>query len=131
MILVQLDLVFFADYDGGNTSISSMTEMQLTPLIDEEFIIPDTMIVEPFQNKPLTPMPPNLIRDNFEKHVETVTDFAHRVMALPSQDAQIAFQEVLLLGLTNAQIGLYSKFHDYAVWKFGYDDPRTIRLAYM
>ena len=76
-------------------------------------------------------MPPNLIRNDFEEHVESVTDFAHRVTALPPQDAQKAFQGILLLGLTNAQVGLYSKFHDYAIWKFGYDDPRTIRLAYM
>ncbi|RDB19363.1 putative RNA-dependent RNA polymerase SHL2 [Hypsizygus marmoreus] len=98
---------------------------------DEVFEIKEPSVVEPFMNKPLTKMPSNLLRDNFEGQVETVTAFAERVAAMTPLDAQKAFQEVLLLNLNDSKVGLYSNFHDFAVWKYGYAHPFAVRLAYM
>jgi RNA-dependent RNA polymerase len=87
--------------------------------------------VEPFKSQSLTKEPANLKADNFEGQVESVKKFAERAMALSPQDAQMAFQEVLLLGLNNSKVGLYSTFHDYAVYEYGYANPEAVRLAYM
>lgn len=76
-------------------------------------------------------MPPTLLEDNFEGQVESVTAFAQRVATMSAPDAQKSFQEILLLDLTDSKLGLYSMFNDFAAWKYGYDDPRAIRLAYM
>jgi hypothetical protein len=48
-----------------------------------------------------------------------------------SEDAQSKFQEVSLRGFSDGKVGIYSTFHDGAVFKYGYNDPRSIRLAYM
>jgi hypothetical protein len=50
---------------------------------------------------------------------------------LSPKEAQIAFQKVLLLGIAEKKIGLYSKFHDLAVYEHGYASPIAIRLAFM
>lgn len=98
---------------------------------DELFIIREAALVEPFKNKPLTEVPANLQKDNFEGQVESVDSFAERAMSLSPQEAQKAFQQVLLLGLNDSKVGLYSMFHDYAVFKYGYADRKAVRLAYM
>ncbi|KAF9469499.1 RNA dependent RNA polymerase-domain-containing protein, partial [Collybia nuda] len=98
---------------------------------DELFLIREAALVEPFKNKPLTEMPVNLQKDNFEGHVESVDAFAERVMSLSPREAQTAFQQILLLGLNDSKVGLYSKFHDYAVFRYSYADHRAVRMAYM
>lgn len=103
----------------------------LMRFIDELFIIREAALVEPFKNQPLTEMPANLQNDNFDGQVESVDAFADRFMSLSPQEAQTAFQQVLLLGLNDSMVGFYSKCHDFAVFKHGYADRRTVRLAYM
>lgn len=95
------------------------------------FIIWELSIVLPFKGKALMEMPPTLIRDNLKGQVETVTAFAKCVTMLSTQDTQKSFQEVLLLSLNDSKVGLYSKFHDFSVWKYSYADPHSIHLAYM
>lgn len=63
--------------------------------------------------------------------MEHVVDFDKRVTSLSAKDAQIAFQKVLLLGLAETKVGLYSNFHDLAVYERGYASAAAIRLAYM
>ena len=89
------------------------------------------LIVAHFQNRPLTEKPRNLTDDYFQRHVETVTAFSERVGTMPTRAAQKAFQEVCLLGLHDSKVGLYSNFHDFAIWKHGLDSPEAVRMAYM
>ncbi|KAI0042274.1 hypothetical protein FA95DRAFT_1564481 [Auriscalpium vulgare] len=69
--------------------------------------------------------------ENFESEVEQVVDFHDRLSALPKTQAHAEFLKVLLQGLGNGTVGMYSGFHDRAVYAFGYSDPETVRLAYM
>ncbi|KAG2358031.1 RNA dependent RNA polymerase-domain-containing protein [Suillus spraguei] len=87
-------------------------------------------LVENFHTSPLCTAPAGLTGD-FEREVEHVEDFDTRVTSLSKKEAQIAFQKVLLLGLAETKIGLYSKFHDLAVYERGYASAAAIRLAYM
>ncbi|KAG2107049.1 RNA dependent RNA polymerase-domain-containing protein [Suillus discolor] len=87
-------------------------------------------LVESFNTAPLCTAPASL-SDDFEREVEHVKDFDRRVSKLTAKEAQIAFQKVLLLGLAETKIGLYSKFHDLAVYERGYASAAAIRLAYM
>lgn len=88
-------------------------------------------IVETFSNSPFTPAPQEFLGNNFEREVESVDAFRERAAALPPGEAQKEFQSILLLGLSDSKVGLYSNFHDNATYAYGYADPRTIRLAYM
>ncbi|KAG5643296.1 hypothetical protein DXG03_001223 [Asterophora parasitica] len=98
---------------------------------DDLFIIRERSLVEPFCTKELVPMPKNFLEDNFERHPQTVEQFAQHSSAMSSREAQEAFQDVLLLSLRETKYGLYSTFHDYSVWKKGYKHPDSIRLSYM
>jgi RNA-dependent RNA polymerase len=49
---------------------------------------------------------------------------------MATQAAQ-EFQKVCLSGLNDIKVGLYSGFHDYAVWRYGLDSPKSVRMAYM
>ncbi|KAM6498847.1 RNA dependent RNA polymerase domain containing protein [Amanita muscaria] len=96
---------------------------------DELFIIRESCLVKPFQNKPLIPEPPALQRECFDVNVETVHQFSQR--QLPDSDFQKKFQYELLAGLNDAKVGLYSMFHEYAGYKYGYNHSETVRMAYM
>ncbi|KAG1886291.1 RNA dependent RNA polymerase-domain-containing protein [Suillus subluteus] len=87
-------------------------------------------LVENFNTAPLCTAPAGL-SDDFEREVEHVKDFDRRVLELPKKEARIALQKVLLLGLAETKVGLYSKFHDLAVYERGYASAAAIRLAYM
>ncbi|KAF8648909.1 hypothetical protein AX16_006144 [Volvariella volvacea WC 439] len=97
---------------------------------DETFILWQQSLVQRFRNQPLTREPDNLMTF-FERSVESGTEFNERASKLDCVEAQAAFQDVLLLGLHDAKVGLYSMFHDYSVWKFGYDHPDTILMAHI
>jgi RNA-dependent RNA polymerase len=87
-------------------------------------------LVENFNTAPLCETPVNL-RNDFEREVEHLLDFDQRVSKLSDKEAQTAFQKVLLLGLAETKRGLYSGFHDAAVYRDGYDSAAAVRLAYM
>jgi RNA-dependent RNA polymerase len=71
------------------------------------------------------------LKDYFEGKVEHVTAFSERVSALSTRATQKEFQAICLLGLNDSKVGLYSSFHDYAVWRYGLDHPESVRMAYM
>lgn len=98
---------------------------------DELILILNKLIVDSFKNQPLTAMPSGLMDSDFEREVESVPDFCSRALNLAEKASQGAFQEVLLLNLNVSQVGLYSTFHENAIWKHGYSHPETVRLAYM
>ena len=87
-------------------------------------------LVEQFKGSPLCTSPNNL-SIFFEREVEHVRDFDKRASNLEAKQAQQAFQKVLLLGLAETRVGLYSKFHDAAVYECGYGNQKAIHLAYM
>jgi hypothetical protein len=88
-------------------------------------------IVEPFRNQPFVPPPDDLIAANFERDVEKVHEFCEQHKEDSPEAGQASFQSALLSTLNQDYKGLYSKFHDYAIEKYGYDHPKAIRLAYM
>ncbi|KAF9225222.1 hypothetical protein BS17DRAFT_794858 [Gyrodon lividus] len=81
-------------------------------------------LVENFRSPPLTKAPEGL-KQEFEREVEYVRDFDKRASKLPPKQAQQAFQKVLLLGLAETRVGLYSKFHDAAVFTTCLDASKT------
>lgn len=50
---------------------------------------------------------------------------------MSKEEADKEFQLILLANLTESNVGLYSKMHENAVVKYGYNNPHSIRLAYM
>ncbi|KAI5998175.1 RNA dependent RNA polymerase-domain-containing protein [Pisolithus albus] len=74
---------------------------------------------------------PKGIREAFEREVEHVRDFDRRISNLSLKEAQQALQKVLILGLAETRVGLYSTYHDLAVYKKGYNSKEAIQLAYM
>ena len=91
-------------------------------------------IVESFTNADpsYADSPPGL-QDAFLKNVETVESFLER--APPEKDAKRHLSEVqkfLLSGIRDQHlVGMYSKYHDNAVYKYGYFHEEAKRLAYM
>ncbi|KAI6120941.1 RNA dependent RNA polymerase-domain-containing protein [Pisolithus croceorrhizus] len=63
---------------------------------------------------------PKGIREAFEREVEHVRDFDKRISNLSLKEAQQALQKVLILGLAETRVGLYSTYHDLAVYKKGF-----------
>ncbi|KAJ7157370.1 RNA dependent RNA polymerase-domain-containing protein [Mycena filopes] len=99
---------------------------------DEAIIIRDPAIVGAFKNRPFVPIPNGFLAENFERQVETVTDFGMRLECMPTLDAQRAFQNEVVGGLRDGKlIGIYSLFHDAAVYEWGLDDAKTRRMAHM
>ncbi|KAJ7631701.1 RNA dependent RNA polymerase-domain-containing protein [Mycena polygramma] len=84
-----------------------------------------------FSNQPFTPAPEGFMSTNFEQEVKTVEQVETELCGKSSGDAQLAFQEHLLLGLRESQVGLYSYFHDNAIWRHGYNHPNSILMAYI
>ncbi|KAJ7508353.1 RNA dependent RNA polymerase-domain-containing protein [Mycena galericulata] len=91
--------------------------------------------VEPFlkhfKNQPFTPPPTDLISKYFERDVKTVEEVGCELRSLESAERQHAFQRYLLAGLQESQVGLYSWFHDNAIWKHGYNHEKSILMAYI
>ncbi|THU93549.1 hypothetical protein K435DRAFT_967237 [Dendrothele bispora CBS 962.96] len=90
-------------------------------------------LVENFQNKSFFP-PPEDLGDNFERQVKEVPNFITEitdVASLSIQEAQLTFQKAALSGLAHVNVGMYSMFHDVAVWYHGYTSQHAKRLAYM
>ena len=99
-------------------------------IIDTVTIIADTTIVEGFRS-PSTVNEPSDLRGNFESEVEEVIAFMEMVDNIAALQKERELCTKLLLGLSDSKVGLYSQFHDNAIYKLGYDHPETVRLAYM
>lgn len=87
--------------------------------------------MQPFRNSKLVLPPKNFLKDNFERNIESVREALDRINGLAIHEGQGAFQDIMLKGLGNGQVGMYSHYHDAALWKYGYDSPKAIRCAYM
>ncbi|KAJ7608165.1 RNA dependent RNA polymerase-domain-containing protein [Roridomyces roridus] len=88
--------------------------------------------LEHFQNRPFTDPPDNLMETYFQQDVKTVDQVGSELQNIASPvDRQIAFQDHLLAGLRESQVGQYSWFHDIAIWRHGYSHPQAILMAYI
>ncbi|KAJ6617410.1 RNA dependent RNA polymerase-domain-containing protein [Mycena sp. CBHHK59/15] len=90
---------------------------------DTVFFIWLETFLKNFRNQPFTPPPPDLSQ-NFERKVVTVQELGHQLHSLTGEEAQRTFQQHLLMGLRDTQVGLYSFFHDNAVWRHGYQHEK-------
>ncbi|KAK0465964.1 RNA dependent RNA polymerase-domain-containing protein [Desarmillaria tabescens] len=86
-------------------------------------------LVQNFQNKPLRPPPEGFMQTHFERDIQSVAQFQECVEQ--NQRTQSDFVNILMTGLTNGRVGLYSTFHDNSVRKYGYDSDQSILLSYM
>ncbi|KAF8215646.1 hypothetical protein K438DRAFT_1954355 [Mycena galopus ATCC 62051] len=91
--------------------------MPLDSLSDEAIIIRERTIVDSFENQAFVPPPVDFLAANFERQVQTVTDFGKKLGAMTIAQAQLAFQEEVLIGLRNDKIGVYSLYHDAATYE--------------
>ncbi|KAG9222124.1 hypothetical protein CCMSSC00406_0009575 [Pleurotus cornucopiae] len=98
---------------------------------DEDVIIWDPEIVAPFRNHPIVDEPKDFLADHFEKQVEKVPEFCQRLNNVSKAEAQRSIFDILLLNVCDSKVGLYSKFHDCAVWQYGLNHPSAILMAYM
>jgi len=69
--------------------------------------------------------------DNFEADIELVSQFEQKLRCLPVTERQAEMQSLLLSGLSDPPFGIYSMIHEYAAYYSGYDDPETLRVAFM
>jgi len=68
----------------------------------------------------------------FEKEVHHASKFLEDIKDKPTVEQIHAYQNYLLGAIrVPSVVGLYSKFHDYAVYTHGYSHPITRRLAFM
>ncbi|KAG6830093.1 hypothetical protein H0H92_002266 [Tricholoma furcatifolium] len=98
---------------------------------DTLFILRERELVVPFVNKPVKPVPSTVMSEAFEKQPERVSAFAKRVSVMDPRAAQAAFVDILMGSLDDTKMGLYSSYQDYAIYEYGYEDPRAERLAYL
>lgn len=89
--------------------------------------------MEPFSRPyaEVVPPPPNFLEDHFDSEPEKVDAFHRRVSEMSSRERNHEVIKVLLRALNDSKVGKYSNFHDNAVYAYGYDDPRSILLAYL
>ncbi|KAJ7810510.1 RNA dependent RNA polymerase-domain-containing protein [Mycena olivaceomarginata] len=81
-------------------------------------------------NQPLTPAPEGFML-NFNKEVKTVEQVGEELRCLSPEESQRAFQGYLLNCLRDSQVGLYSYFHDNAIYRHGYDHANAVLMAYI
>ncbi|OCH92984.1 hypothetical protein OBBRIDRAFT_863326 [Obba rivulosa] len=93
----------------------------------------DQELVSRFQHPPTREPSGDFLADNFESQesIDKVHSLDSRIRGLGPRDAQVELQKTLLAGLNDLGVGQYSKFHENAVYAFGYDHPTTRRLAFM
>jgi RNA-dependent RNA polymerase len=96
---------------------------------DAPFLIWDPLLVEPFRNSALVEPPQDFISKNFERNVVKVEDF-FRQSCTPKK-RELDFLDMLLHGLSDTKVGLYSNYHDISVFKDGYAHPKSVHYAYM
>ncbi|KAK7695210.1 hypothetical protein QCA50_002400 [Cerrena zonata] len=89
-------------------------------------------IVKAFVPPSFNAVPNDFIESNFESQSQTlqVSQFAEEIRRANGRELEI-IQDKLLAGFINNRIGIYSGFHDNAVWAYGLGSEKTVRLAHM
>ncbi|KAJ7039848.1 RNA dependent RNA polymerase-domain-containing protein [Mycena alexandri] len=99
---------------------------------DTAIVIWDKTIVEPFANAPEKfADEPAGVKLCFIRDESTVAKFNADYASQPPEVKAAALQKYLLGSLRDpSAVGQYSTFHDNAIVTKGYDNPRTVKLAY-
>ncbi|KAL5519333.1 hypothetical protein ACEPAH_1016 [Sanghuangporus vaninii] len=97
---------------------------------DTATIIAEPSLVSAFHNSELV-LEPITVREAFEEDIEKVSEFIEGIKSIDRQKFSREISNRVLRGLSDGKFGLYSRFHDNAAYELGYNDPETIRLAYM
>ena len=100
----------------------------MTPSPDTVMVTWQPELVNEFNNSPFIAPPDNFIVDNFSANIIRIPTFFEEV-SLDKRDSEFLCK--LMAGMSDKKVGFYSACHDNAVYAFGYNDERTIRLAYM
>ncbi|KZT22626.1 hypothetical protein NEOLEDRAFT_1071042 [Neolentinus lepideus HHB14362 ss-1] len=98
---------------------------------DTVMVVWDPRFVKPFQNAQLSVPGPDFIEKNFNRDIERVPQFIDRTDRLSRSEAHSALLRVLLQGMADRKVGIYSRYHDIAVHQLGLTNPETERLAHM
>ena len=100
-------------------------------LTDTAVCIFDESLVAPFM-QPWTVREPDGLLDNFEPldQVPTVAAVIQQMKNGPAEKFSV-LHDYLLSGLAESRTGLYSKYHDNAVYQLGYNHPTAVRNAFM
>ncbi|KAI0789485.1 RNA dependent RNA polymerase-domain-containing protein [Abortiporus biennis] len=100
---------------------------------DTGICIFDEVLVQSFTNSQLCTPPANFEEVNFESkdRIPTVKVFYQQTSSFTPHDIQVNLQQYLLAPVKQMQIGLYSKFHDVVTYAWGYDNPESIRTAFI
>ncbi|ORY24068.1 RNA dependent RNA polymerase-domain-containing protein [Naematelia encephala] len=94
----------------------------------------DEELVQAFTNAEddLADVPADFVSLNFDKEVTSGTDFLARMSGEDDETIITNMQYFLLSGLKDDKsTGEYSEMHGNAVYKLGFDHPKTLRLARM
>ncbi|KAL0952028.1 hypothetical protein HGRIS_008673 [Hohenbuehelia grisea] len=107
---------------------------------DEVFIIWDKRVVNNFHSKPFVPEPAKFKETYFEYKAgatRKVKEYCQsytwdRTLPLGTRKApKDNIYDIILLSVSENKFGLYSKFHDNAVWAHGLAHPMSVCLGYI
>jgi hypothetical protein len=93
----------------------------------------DPEIVGPFKPADLKHADePRSVAPGFSAVNESVSDFLARTGSQPGSAKLREVQSILLANIRDSSVvGMYSNFHENAIYHLGLDHPDTVRLAYM
>ncbi|PCH34325.1 hypothetical protein WOLCODRAFT_135643 [Wolfiporia cocos MD-104 SS10] len=92
----------------------------------------DQNIVNHFTNSAVNDPPPDFEHKNFDAEDGVkLLDLDKCTYGSSSRDDFKVVQKVLLSGLSDTPVGLYSTFHENSAYVHGYDDVRTLYNAFM
>ena len=122
-------------------AVSSRPFIWLPSLTDLPLLCTDTAcltyeptIVEAFTQPVFTDQPPNFKNDFVPQDLaKTMTAVTEELEDTTDNDiaAEHLLRDVLLAGLVDIPVGLFSVYHENAVWLKGYGDPDAVRVAYL
>ncbi|KAJ3508329.1 hypothetical protein NMY22_g16648 [Coprinellus aureogranulatus] len=100
---------------------------------DKAVVIWQPELVDPFRNAPdFYADPPEDMSRYFEKDIEKASEVFDLIEGLTEADAISEIQNHLLAPLAKrTDVGVYSTWHERAVYQLGYRHPTTRRLAFM
>ncbi|EKM61658.1 uncharacterized protein PHACADRAFT_135496 [Phanerochaete carnosa HHB-10118-sp] len=103
---------------------------------DTAVCIWDPALVKPFTNAELVTVPDGFKEENFEPEdeivaVQTLWEDIDPARRSDAQERSVILQRHLVSGVSASRTGLYSKYHDLAMFMFGYAHEQTQRIALM
>lgn len=116
-----------------STFLPARNKTEINP--DTGVFIYEDSIVANFRNSELCRIPDGFIEQHFEPEakivaVSSLREEIEKLRELSPSSASTALQQQLLSGLKESIVGRYSKFHEIAIYSYGYGDEQTMTLAH-